>query len=220
MIKLIANPDKLPQLETDERTIIAIQLMRMLKAIRYNNIIQAKIVSESDDETAFHLHMLYNHAASLYEGIKTLVGLYRHFKDLDYFKTHLAVFKRLSTEFGNGESFTNKVLKPIRNELTFHYDETVVKKELSDFMDFCTEAKKDIVLVSGKTKLISDTKYEIADNVAANYALNLYGGKEIPIDEKIRRFGEGLLELSNLFCSAVEMLIPEMLTDYGMVVET
>jgi hypothetical protein len=87
-------------------------------------------------------------------------------------------------------------------------------------MDFCVEAKKDIVLISGKTKLIKDTKYEIADNVAANYTLNLFGGKEMPVDEKIKLLGEGLLELSNLFCSTVEILIPDMLLDYGLVVES
>jgi hypothetical protein len=194
--------------------------MRMLETIRYNNIIQARLFSESDDETAFHLHMLYNHAASLYEGIKTLVSLYKYLKDLDYFKSNLVVFKRFAKENGDNNSFMNRVLKRIRNDVAFHYDEVIIIKELNSFMDFCVEAKKDIVLISGKTKLIKDTKYEIADNVAANYTLNLFGGKEMPVDEKIKLLGEGLLELSNLFCSTVEILIPDMLLDYGLVVES
>lgn len=62
-------------------------------------------------------------------------------------------------------------------------------------------------------------KFIIADNLIINYALDKAEGRDLPIEEKVRKFSEKLLEISRSFLDIVENIIPELLSEYGLMVE-
>lgn len=86
MIKLVARPEKIKMLYEDDRTIKVIELMRIASAIRYNNILQLQVLEAEYFNPSLLFHLIINHAASLFEGIKTFFALGRFLKDLESFK--------------------------------------------------------------------------------------------------------------------------------------
>jgi len=78
---------------------------------------------------------------------------------------------------------------------------------------------KEVVLISGKSELVKDTIYLLADNMNINYVLKTINGKGISDSDKFKILSEKLLKLSGLFCDILEELIPDLIKDYCEVIE-
>ena len=218
MIKLIARPELLSKLHIEERLIKAIQLLRIIGAIRYNNILQVKLMRDPDYNVAHHIHLLNIHAASLYEGIKTFCKLCRSLKDMEYYQNNQDKLKLILRENGNASSFCNQVLKPIRNGIAFHFEEDVIRKNLKDYIEFCIHNNMEVILVSGESELMKDTTYGIADNVTINFVLDRIAGKDLPVEEKVERFSKELLKLTSTFLEILDNIVGELLEGYGVAI--
>ena len=218
MIKRIAKPEKVKTMHEDNRVITAIQLMRIVATIRYNNIAQIKIMEDKDYDVSIHIQLIFNHAASLYEGIKTFFKLGIFLKDLESFKKNSDKIKKISRQWGSKTSFIGRILFPIRNEVAFHFDEKVINENLADYLKFCIENNKEVVLISGSSERVKDASYRIADNVTVNYILDKIAGKDLPVEEKVKRFTKELLELSGSFLEVLEILIVELFDESSLVV--
>ena len=219
MKKIVVKKEYLPSIKNDKRFINAIQLGRILGAIRYNKILHAEISKDKEANTSLQLHLLLNHAALVYEGITTFKKTKSNFENLDYYKKNLDKVEIILDEAKNKKSFTNKVLKKIRNKIAFHFDEDVTKEILGRIVDDSLKERTDVVLISGKSERIKDITYLLADNVNINYVLILINGKGISEREKFKILSKNLLELSGLFCETLDVLIPDLIEDYCVLKE-
>lgn len=219
MKKIVVKKEYLPSIKNDKRFINAIQLGRILGAIRYNKILHAEISKDKEANTSLQLHLLLNHAALVYEGITTFKKTKSNFENLDYYKKNLDKIKIILDEAKNKKGFTNKILKKIRNKIAFHFDEDVTKEILGRIVDDSLKERTDVVLISGKSERIKDITYLLADNVNINYVLILINGKGISEREKFKILSKNLLELSGLFCEILDVLIPDLIEDYCVLKE-
>lgn len=120
MPKVVAKVETAGKMHEDERIIKAVQFLRIVAVIRYNNILQTKIMNEENYNQALHIHLLLSWAAFLYEGISAFAGAGKVIKDLTYFKNNTPKVKRFFKEHGEVSSYRNRVLGPIRNQAIFH----------------------------------------------------------------------------------------------------
>ena len=165
MPKVVAKVETAGKMHEDERIIKAVQFLRIVAVIRYNNILQTKIMNEENYNQALHIHLLLSWAAFLYEGISAFAGAGKVIKDLTYFKNNTPKVKRFFKEHGEVSSYRNRVLGPIRNQAIFHINESVIQTVLASFTEDCIRNKREIVFISGVSKMIADTTYPIADNL-------------------------------------------------------
>lgn len=219
MKKIIIKKEYLPSIKNDKKFINSIQIGRILGAIRYNTIVHAMIIKDEEANTSLQLYLLLNRAALLYEGITKFNKAKSDFENLDYYKSNLSHIKKILNESIDSNSFTNKVLKNIRNKIAFHFDKGVIRKVLGEFIDDNLKEKKNVVLVLGKSELVKDTTYLLADNMNINYILKSINRKEISVEEKFKIFSKKLFELSGLFCDILDELIPDLIKDYCEVKE-
>jgi len=214
MKKIIVKKEYLPSIKHDEKFINSIQLGRILGAISYNKVAHAMISKDEEANTSLQLYLLLNRAALLYEGITKFSKTKSNFENLNYYKNNLSQIKKILNEAIDLDSFTNKVLKKIRNKIAFHFDEEVIREVLGEFVDDNLKEKKEVILVSGKSELVKDTTYLLADNMNINYVLKSINGKKISYEEKFKMFSKKLFELSGLFCEILDELIPDLIKDY------
>ncbi|MHB8095459.1 MAG: hypothetical protein ACYDH0_11025 [Candidatus Aminicenantales bacterium] len=216
MIKLVAKPEKIKSIYENERIIKAIELMRIASAIRYNNILQMQVFEAKDINLSLLFHLMINHAASLFEGIKTFFELGRFLKDLESYQKNIEKIKHISREeLGKSASFYNLVLKPIRNEIAFHFQEDVLRTHLINYLDSCIKEGREVVLISGQSELYKDTKYSISDMVVIDYILDKIAGKEDSIEEKVKQLGKNLSALTDAFLEILDALISELFSEVG-----
>jgi len=219
MKKIVVKTEFLAQIKDDDKFINAIQLGRILAAIRYNKILHAIISKDDKANTSLQLYLLLGHAASLYEGIATFKKTKTYYEGLSYYKNNLDKIAKILNEATNENSFLNKVFKIIRNKIAFHFDEDVIKDIWGKYVDDCVKEKIDVVVISGKSETVKDTTYLLADNMNINYILNLINEGIKGEKEKFIILSQKLLELSELFCSIVEELIPDLIKNYCKVID-
>lgn len=213
MKKIVVKNEYLPNIKNEDKFVNAIQLGRILGAIRYNNILYAEISRAEEVNTSLQLYLLLNHAALVYEGIKKFNNNKSDFENLDHYKENLNNIKIILYEANDSNSFTNKVLVRIRNKIAFHFDKGVIKEVIEQFVDDSLKENNELVLISGKSELVKDTTYLLADNMNINYILKAIQEKE-KSEEKFKILCKKLVELSGLFCDILEQLIPDLIGDY------
>lgn len=214
MKKIVVKEEYLPSIKNEKKFINAIQLGRIVGAIRYNIIIHAKIIDDEKVNTSLQLYLLLNHGALVYEGIKKFNENKSDFENLNYYKGNLDMIGKILNEANEKNSFTNTVLKRIRNKVAFHFDKKVIKKVIEQFVDDSLKENKEVVLISGKSELARDTTYQLADNMNINYVLKLINEEEKSIREKVEILSKNLFGLSGLFCDILDQLIPDLIEDY------
>lgn len=133
---------------------------------------------------------------------------------MNYYKENINKIKIILNEAEDQNSFTNKVFKKVRNKIAFHFDKEVIKEVLTKFVADSLKEKKDVVLISGKTELVSDTTYLLSDNMNINYVLNSMDGENLSQEEKFKIMSGKLIYLSGLFCEILESIIPDLIEDY------
>jgi hypothetical protein len=131
MKKIVIKKEYLPNIKNENKFINAIQLGRIIGAIRYNNILYAEISKDKVVNTSLLLYLFLNHAAFVFEGITTFNNNKSDFENLNYYKENSAKIKIILSEANNKNSFTRTVLKRIRNRVTFHFDKGIIKGVLA-----------------------------------------------------------------------------------------
>lgn len=211
---IVVKKEYLPTIKDEENFIDSIQLGRILGAIQYNKIIHAKIIEDEEISTSIQLYLLLNHAALLYEGIKKFNKIKPNFESLNYYKENIDNIEIILNEAIDKNSFTNKVLKKVRNKIAFHFDKKVIKEVLAKFVSDSLKEKKDVVLISGKTKLVKDTAYLLADNMNINYVLKSINSENLSNEDKFKILSKKIVYLSGLFCEILASIIPDLIEDY------
>jgi len=214
MIRLILKRGLLPDLKDEEKLIYAIQLSRILSSLRYNQIIHEKIFEKDNGNTNIQLNLLINHAAVLCEGIKKFETLKAKLVSLDAYKENIVKIKNIFNETENENSFYNTVIYKIRNKIAFHFDEDVITEVLEEYIDEHLKEKEDIVFFQGKTELVADTIYPLADNINFHYILKSIKGENLSDKDRFIILSKELLNLSKLFIGILENIIPELIQDY------
>ena len=214
MKSIVVKREYLPSIANQDKFINAIQLGRIVGAIRCNNILQGEKIADDESNLTLRVYLLLNHAALLFEGIKTFHGAKSDYADLPYYKENDHRIGLLEIEFINPESFSNVVLKKIRNKIAFHFDKDVITSILRKLVEDSTKENKDVVLISGRSALVKDTAYILADNVNINFVLESIEGKDLEQEEKFKMLAKKLLDLSALFCNVIEGMIPDLIDEY------
>lgn len=214
MKKIVVKEEYLPVIENEKRFLNAIQLGRIVGAIRYNKAIYAIISQNKEVSTSQLLYLVLNHAALLYEAITKFCSTKSDFENLEIYKRISDAIEKILAEAKEPNSFTNKVLKKIRNKVAFHFDEDVIKIILTKIIEGSLKEKKEVVLIAGISELVKDTTYLLADNVNINYVLGLIQGEKKSEKEKFIILSENLLNLSGSFCDVLDQLIPDLIMEY------
>ena len=213
MKKIIVKKEFLPSMIDSIDFITATQLGRIAGSIRYNNILQALISKDEDVNTSLHFYLLLNHAALVYEGIKTFKKTKSIFEKQNHYQNNLEKIEIIINEAQDKESFYNKTLKIVRDKIAFHFDRDVIVEVLRDVTDDLIKENKEVVFISGKSEIVKDIIYLFADNMNINYVLKSINGKELETPERFKIFCEKLLYLSGLFCEIIDELIPDLINE-------
>jgi len=214
MKRLILKRELLPDIKDEEKLINAIQLSRILSSLRYNQIIYAKIIETDSVSTSIQLNLLINHAAVLCEGIRKFKTLKAKFEGLETYKENIDKLKKISREIEDKSSFYNNVICKIRHKIAFHFDKSVITEVLEKFIDEHLKENEDVVFLQGKTDLVADTIYLLADNINFHYILKSVKGKNLSDRDRFIIMSKELLNLSKLFIGILENITPELIQDY------
>ncbi len=214
MIHCIVKKELLPSIRNDEKFINAIQLSRVLSSLRYNLIIYARIDKEANVSLNVKLNNFLNQAALLCEGVRKLNELEATLKELKSFQENIDKIEKIFHELEDDRSFLKNVLCRVRNKIVFHFDRSVTKEIFEEIIYECTKQQKDVIFASGKTDLVKDMTFDLADNIDINYILKFVNDKKESASEKFKTMVKELLRLSGLFCAILEDLIGELIKDY------
>ena len=214
MKSIIVKRELLPSIAFQDKFINAVQLARIVGAIRCNNVLQVDKISDDESNLTLRIYLLLNHAALLFEGIRRFHKSKSNFADLPSYRDNLSNIDALERDYNDPKSFINVVLKDIRNKIAFHFDRNVISSALQSLVADSVNEKRDLVLISGKTELVKDTVYVLADNINISYVLGLIGSRDLPQEERFKTLAKELLVLSGLFCSVIDNLIPDLVGEY------
>jgi hypothetical protein len=216
MKRLIVKKEFYKSIKDNDNFLEAIQLCRILGAIQYSKVIYSIASEKEDFNTSLQLILVINQAAYLYEGIKKFNTIKTKLEHLESFQINKDLIDKT---FGKESTFFNEVLCYIRSKVAFHFDKHVIVRTLEDLIEECTNEDEDIVFIEGKTDLVKDTKYLLADTLYLRYILGLIRRNNANYEEKFKILAKELLNLSKLFCDILQEIIPELIEDYCELIE-
>lgn len=214
MKKIVVSKKYLSSIYRRERFVDAIQLTRILGALRYYTILNTIINADGNLKTNLKAYFFLNHQALLYEGIKKLNSIKSEIENLDYYRNNKDKFNTIFEEWNNPSSFTNIAMKGIRNKIAFHFDNKVVRDVLKEYVEDCIKADREVVLIQGESEAVRDTYYELADNMNINYALKGINGGAASSEDKFRQMAQRFFPLMNMVCDVLEGLLVELALPY------
>ena len=201
--------DNTQDLKSDENFVIAVQLSRVVNALRSNW--RAYIYISHDDKllrTKDRLDLMLCQASMLYEAVREFSRLARHLSSLKYWETHPVEIKCLQTENNDQSSFTNTVLKNIRRKVYFHFDRDIISDRIS-----CHSISNNVDFMIGQSLTRKDVVYTFADDLILSYIVSLLSEPELEPLEKYVRFEKKVIKLSDQLCSLFDNLIKELMRD-------
>jgi hypothetical protein len=213
LIRSVVKKELLSSIKNNQEFITAIQLSRILSAVRYNNVIFAKLIDENDIFSNIYLNVFFNHAALIYEGVKTFVKLKPKLENLETYKKYSDKIEKILEDKKDVNSVLNKVFCKIRNKITFHFDEDVIKEIFGIYVDDTMKEQRDIIFLEGKTQKIRDMNYVLAADMDINYIFKFIDEKELNGKDKLRSISKELADLSNLFSEIIELMMAELIKD-------
>lgn len=213
MIHYIVKKEFLPLIKDNKEFFIAIQLSRILSAIRYNNVIFAKLINEVDIHSGIGFYLFFNHAALIFEGIKTFNCMKSKTSHLETYKSYSNKIEKMLSDINDENSTLRKIFKTIRDKISFHFDDDVTKEIFGLYVDKRMKEQKDIIFLGGKTKKIVDMEYGLASDMNFNYILSYIDDQELSDKEKLIKISKELAELSNAFSEIIEFMMAELIND-------
>jgi len=196
------------ELKSSEDFILAVQLSRIVNSLRSN--LRSYINVSNDDELLDlkdRLDLLLIHGAMLYEAIREFSSMSKWLSQFDCWKQNAEQVKALQKENNNRDSFTNTVLKSIRNKIFFHFDRQIITEALHKF-----NLNEEPVFILGKSTSRKDMRYTLADDLVLTYLVNLLPQYE-DMFERYKEVKGKIIELSDEVCSVFDNIIGEVLKD-------
>lgn len=206
--KVKIKEDYIEKLKSSEDFILAIQLSRIINSLR-SNFRSYINVSNSDDllDLKDRIDLLLIHGAMLYEAIHEFSSMSKRLAKLVFWRKNAKQIKMLQRENNDKDSFTNTVLKSIRNKIFFHFDKKVIRDALSKF-----NLHDEPVFIIGKSTSRKDMRYSLADDLVLTYLVNLFP-KYNDMFQRYEEIREKIIKLSDTTCSVFDNIIGELLKD-------
>ena len=199
----------LKDLRSGEDFIVAIQLSRIVNALRAN--LRAQICICHDDrllKAKDRLDLMLCQASMLYEGMKVFSQLSGKLSPLEWWKGHPEEIRTLQKEHNDKASFTNSVVKHLRHQVFFHFDSAIISEMIKHH-----PFEGDINFMIGQSTARKDVVYTLADDLILSYLISLSTESiDNPLD-KYTAIEEKILRLSDLMSSVFDNLIKELLAD-------
>ena len=198
--------DCIKELKSSEDFILAIQLSRIVNALRSN--FRSYINVSNDDrmlDTKDRVDLLLIHGSMLYEAVREFSRMSKWFSQLNYWKKNTEQIKQLQTENNDRDSFTNTVLKSIRNKIFFHFDKEVISKTLQNF-----NLKGNPTFAVGKSTERKDVLYTLVDDLILTHLVRLCP-EEVDSFHKYEKIEQKIIRLSDKLCSAFDNITKELL---------
>jgi len=186
----------------------------ILSSLRYNLIIYETIDKEESVTLNIKLNNFLNHAALLCEGIRKFKELKSKLKDLRSYQKNLNKIEKFYKELEDKNSFLRNVLCRVRNKIVFHFDKSITNEMFEEIVDESIKKGSDIIFASGKSELVKDMTFDLADNIDFNYILKFVNEKAESNEDKFKSMVQDLLKLSESFSGILEDLIAELIKDY------
>jgi hypothetical protein len=209
MHKILIRPDGFGTKISQSRFKLAIQLSRLLNVIRSNQRSYLRIEDNADPANRRdRLELVLYQGAILYETIITLFKHSRELKSLNTWLQEADRLRRIQNEHNNKNSFTNRYLKIVRNEILFHYDFSAIDK-ISDFYPLVD----NIEFASSSTEKMIDLAFILSDEILINYLIDKID-EPILSENKWAFFEENLLNIAEDISELLYGLIINILSDY------
>jgi hypothetical protein len=146
--------------------------------------------------------------------VKTLLCYSKELKRLNSWINNTVAVQRIQREFNNKNSFTQKYLKPIRNEILFHYDIKIIGKILEDY-----PLAKNAIFAEAKTDRTIDLAFVLSDELIINLVIQNIE-EESTESEKWSYFQDKLLEISNDLSNLLDDIVIELLGEHLYIEES
>jgi len=204
--KVTIKKNCIKELRSSEDFILAIQLSRIVNSLR-SNFRSYINVSNNDDLLDFkdRIDLLLIHGSMLYEAIHKFSSMSKRLSQLNYWKNNIEQIKELQGENNKKESFTNTVLKSIRNKIFFHFDNEVISEALGDFVLVDNQ-----IFARGRSTKCKDMLYTLVDDLILNHLVQLCPEQMDPC-KKYEKIEKKIIELSRKLCSIFDNITKELL---------
>jgi len=205
-IKVNIKRDCIEDLKADDNFITAIQLARIVNSLR-SNLRSYTNVSNKDEllDTKDRIDLLLIHAALLFEAIQEFSRFRRKLNRFSTWNDRKADIERFNNEISDNNSFTNTILKRIRNKVFFHFDRDVLSDTLQLF-NFSDE----VTFALGKSTKRGEVTYSLIDDLILTYLVNI-ANRETPPIKEYDRIEQEILSLSDILCSVFDLFTKECL---------
>lgn len=188
---------------------LAVQLSRLLNVIRANQRQYLRINNDDDPANVRdRLELILYHGAIIFESVKTLLCYSKQLKRLNSWINNIVEVQKIQREFNNNQSFTQKYLKPIRNEILFHYDIDIIGRILEDY-----PLAQNAIFAEAKSERALDLAFVLADELLINLVIQNIE-EESTESEKWGYFEEKLLDISNDLSNLLYDFVIELLGEH------
>jgi len=217
VFKYYITKEEFNVLKKNVEFINAIRLLRIdnaittLKSLMYRTF-QDGTKTEPKDDTSRderdRLEIVQYYGATLYESIKTMYNMADQLEKLDEYKKHIDDINYLFDEWSNPDSFTQTILKKIRNKLAFHFDKEVFQEAILD-MDLPDE---EFVLFEGDSERNFDLNYPIIPTLYFNYLISYVKGDSSD-EKKLRHIHDQMNLIAKKLQEVTGSIAGELLKD-------
>ncbi len=144
--------------------------------------------------------------AILFEGLRGAETLKAHFGALPQYREAFVPILRDPAV----QSLRSTFLKPLRDQITFHFDAKVPATVLPDL-----DATAPVVFLFATEENASGTYFELADDLAIRYLMG-NADTDVEAHARLETFLVGTTDLFKRFTIATQRLIPAALYDLGV----
>lgn len=219
MKRVVLKNEYFDEIENTNKIVASIQIMRILKTIRYNHVLLDKVANDAELRANIKFYVLWNLCSTLYEGIKTFSKMGLQSSKLKCYKSNHKKFEYIKKESSDRNSLTNQLLKSIRDKLISHFDKDVILENLRALVSNAKKENEEVVFFSGKTLSVGDCVYDLADSIDYYYILGQIESREKTAFNKIKTIMRDVIKLSKSFCEVLEIVAGELMEQYSVRLE-
>jgi len=217
MYKVYITKEEFNVLKKNVKLLNAIRLLRIDSAITTLESLMARTFhdgkkTDPKDDTSRdkrdRLEIVQYYGAVLYESINTIHQMRGQLEQLNEYKNHINDISYLLDEWSNHDSFTQTILKKIRDKLTFHFDKDVFQEAILD-MDLPDE---EFVLFEGDSEVIADLNCSAIPTLYWNYLISPDKGNSSD-EEKVRDINNQMRKIFEKLKEVINCFVGELLID-------
>lgn len=198
------------KVKNDPEFVASIQLSRFISTIRSAQRNYLRVPNDGKyPNTRDRIEQQYLYAAVVYEIVQALPGLFGRLKRLGAWQQNLRIVKYINDERNDASSYYNRVFKPLRNQVAFHFNEIAI----SQAVDLIYQ-KDSILLASSETLLNKDMVFNLADDLVLNYIVSQNGTVD-PSREEYECLLRYVIDFSDKIVSLASACILEIWSKYA-----